>query len=273
MGTLRWLLCVLVATSTAALADGRPKLFVLDLNATGGIDPALARNLTHAATVELTRRGFFQVLSSADVETLLGVERQKQLLGCSEAAQSCITELAGAVGAELLLSGSVGRIGDAYQLTLQTLDAVRAQPIGRSVKLSKSPEALVATLPMAVAEATGIPLPAPPSRIVPIGLIAGGVAVLIAGSVLGLQAINDDGALTRELDTGASKPAVLSFSSDYDRQASRIGVERTLSLIGLIAGAALVVAGSVWLGKLDTPSGSLSAIFWGSGAAFAWSWP
>jgi hypothetical protein len=37
---------------------------------------------------------------------LLGLERQKQMLGCAEDSSNCLAELAGALGARFVLNGS-----------------------------------------------------------------------------------------------------------------------------------------------------------------------
>ena len=59
--------------------------------------------LGEALTQELSRRGFFEVISAGDIRALLGVERQRALLGCSDS--SCTAELSGALGARFVLQG------------------------------------------------------------------------------------------------------------------------------------------------------------------------
>ena len=88
------------------LAADKPKLAVLDFQAQG-VPAETAQALTTAASQHLASRGFFEVVTSADIQTLLGVERQKQLIGCSDSASSCTAELAGAMGSRFVLSGSV----------------------------------------------------------------------------------------------------------------------------------------------------------------------
>ncbi len=65
--------------------------------------------------------GQLQVLSQAQVAALLGLERQRQLLGCADDA--CSTELAGALGSEGLLLGSIAKLGERYTVSLQILTA------------------------------------------------------------------------------------------------------------------------------------------------------
>ena len=50
------------------------------------------------------------VVTPAEVMTLLGRERQRQLLGCGEAAESCLAELAGALGIDGVLLGEIAAV-------------------------------------------------------------------------------------------------------------------------------------------------------------------
>ncbi len=76
--------------------------------------------LTHL-TDEMNRQGV-RVVGNAEITALLGLERQRQLFGCAvNAASECLAELGGALGAPGLLTGSVGRFGDTYQLHLKVL--------------------------------------------------------------------------------------------------------------------------------------------------------
>src|SRR5438128_1810620 len=45
----------------------------------------------------------FDVITAKQMAAVIGLERQKQLLGCADSSSSCLAELAGALGAELLL--------------------------------------------------------------------------------------------------------------------------------------------------------------------------
>src|SRR4029077_17741704 len=50
-----------------------------------------------------------KVVTQRDVTQLLGLERQRALLGCADSGQACIVELAGALGVDALLSMSITR--------------------------------------------------------------------------------------------------------------------------------------------------------------------
>jgi hypothetical protein len=69
--------------------------------------------------VELSSRGV-RVITPREIAAMLGVERQRELLGCNDAnASSCIAELGNALGADGLLLGDLGRIGKRYQLNIR----------------------------------------------------------------------------------------------------------------------------------------------------------
>lgn len=237
------MLLSLVLTSALLSAAEKPKLAVLELQALG-TPPETASALTEAMTQELTRRGFFDVVSSRDIQTLLGVERQKQLLGCSDDASSCLAELAGALGSRFVLSGSLAKLGDALQLSVQMLDTQKSQTVARGVRLANDVDALVAQLPYLLAESTATPLPPPPSRALPVTLLAVGGAAVVAGAILGVDALSRDRALAADLGQSADT-GVFKGLPTYRAEADFIGLEKTLSLATMLSGAALVTLGLI----------------------------
>lgn len=238
---IRRTLLSLLLTSTVALAE-RPKLVVLEFTGAGVEGPVL-KSVTERTAATLSARGVYDVMSSGDVESLLGIERQKALLGCSET--SCLSELSGALGARFVMSGTLARLGDSFQLTLTVLDTTRAQPVGRAVRLANSIDDLLGGIPFAVAQAAGIPPPEEPSKVLPTILIGVGAATLIAGGVVGLQGLTQEASLQGEL-TGSA----LDAKSTYEARAAQPAMMKTISLSTMIGGA--VVAG---LGVLLWPRG------------------
>lgn len=242
-----------VALFALAAAAEKPKLVVLDFQAQG-VPAEAAQALTTAATQDLSQRGFFEVVTSADIQTLLGVERQKQLVGCSDGS-SCTAELAGAMGSRFVLSGSVTKLGSAVQLSMQMLDTAKAQPVARSVRLANDVEALAAQLPWALAEATATPAPPAPSRVLPFTLIGVGGIAALTGAVLGVTALSRDFALREELaqpDTGIFKPAAF-----YRNEAASVGQMKTIALATVLSGAAIAVAGIFLIPRDVRPSVAL----------------
>lgn len=76
---------------------------------------------------QLGESGRLRVITQGDVAAMLGMERQKQLLGCGEQQSSCLAELAGAMGSDALVVGSVGRLGSGLTVSLKILLATTGE--------------------------------------------------------------------------------------------------------------------------------------------------
>ncbi len=261
-------LAVLISANPVSALDAqKPKLAVLELTPGAGVDKDVTGPLTEALTTEVGSRGFFQVISQKDIQTMLGMERQKQLLGCSDESNSCLAELSGALGARFVLSGSVARLGDAYQLTLTTLDTQKAVPLARSTRLAKDLKALSQQIPAAAAEATATPLPPPPSRVVPYTLMGTGAASMVFGVVWGAVALGSQSQLEGELKAGATQGGILKGRADYEAQVGAIDRNKVIALSALIIGAGLLTTG-ILLNPSDSGGGaSIALVPTGTGAA------
>lgn len=234
----------------------RPKMAVLEFTALGGVDRDVALALSQAATSEVSQRGFFTVISAADIQTMIGLERQKQLLGCNEDSSSCLSELAGALGARFVLSGQVSKLGETLQLALTTMDTVKGQPLGRSTRLAKDLSTLRDTVPYAVAEATATPAPPAPSRVLPIALITAGAVAMVAGGIVGQDALAAERATQIEFERGV---ALGTFQS-YEQRAADVGLRKSVALGALAVGAAVTGLGIV-LWQTSSPAGSVGVAF------------
>jgi hypothetical protein len=126
--------CCLVAAPAHARSK-RPKLMLL------GFPPDKAFELNEQKAFDDFEAGAlrdqgFDVLTNADVAAVLGVEKQKQLMGCSES--NCLTELGGAIGADYIVRGNLASVGDRVALTMTLIDSrgavvneVRSSKIGK----------------------------------------------------------------------------------------------------------------------------------------------
>lgn len=242
-----------VALSLGAGAE-RPRLIVLDLVGGAGIEAAAVNSLTATVAAEVARRGVFEVSSSREIAMALGIERQKQLLGCSPEGASCLTELAGALGADLVLSGTIARLGNAWTLTLQTADARTSRNIGRAVRIAPDLSDFAQGLPLAVAEATGLPAPQVPSRALPVAAMVTGGSVIVAGGLVGALGLLKERELASELAIADTRQGPLRPFSAYEQDGALVRTEKTLGLVGLVAGAALVAGGVVMFSLTSAPS-------------------
>jgi hypothetical protein len=115
---------VTCARATAARAGPATKVVVLPLVHLGGVSKETAQLLGDALAGELRKRTGVSVLTQSDVAALLGVEKTRQMLGCAEAG--CMAEIGGALGAERVVHGSLGRVGASLIVNLSALDPRKA---------------------------------------------------------------------------------------------------------------------------------------------------
>ncbi|MFZ5441134.1 MAG: hypothetical protein ACOZQL_14085 [Myxococcota bacterium] len=252
------------AAAGSGEAEKKPRLVVNELAAVGAAREE-ATAMTDAVVTYLAGRGVFDVVSPRDVQTLIGAERQKELLGaCASDSLACSLDLSKVVAARFVLSGQLARVGSAYQLTLQMVDTERSQAAGRSSRLAGSLVALRELVPYAASEATGSPLPPPPSRALPITLIGTGGATLLAGGVVGLLALSKESQLNDELCPGGPLPdgrcqgVNLRPQEFYVAQQQGLTVQKGLSL-GLMAAGAVMLGLGLWLMPPDDARTRISA--------------
>ena len=252
------------AAEPATAADQKPRLVITELVALR-VAPEESSALTDAVVTYLSSRGLFEVVGPRDVQTLLGAERQRQLVGaCGEDSLACSLDLSKLVAARFVLSGQLARVGSAYQLTLQLVDTERSQTSSRSSKLAGSLEAIRDLVPYAASEATGSPLPPPPSRVLPITLLGVGGATLLSGGVVGLLALSKQGQLNDELCPGGPQPdgrcagVNLRDHDFYAAQQKDLTVQKALG-VGLMAAGAVMVGLGVWLMPAEDARTRISA--------------
>jgi hypothetical protein len=152
-------------------ADGKARLTriaVLDVQSSGNLDRKTVEGLSSLLASEVARRPTLAVVGGADLRALVGFERQRQLLGCTET--SCLTEIAGALGVGYLVASEISKVGSSWLLSLTLLDANKAVALSRLTRRAFSDDALVDEAPGAVDELLGaMPgLPAPPPRTTPL---------------------------------------------------------------------------------------------------------
>lgn len=111
----------LLLVALAAAPTPGAKLAAVSL-APVDVSPERAEVYLEHLSVALRAQGF-EVTTPKDVATVLGLERQRQLLGCADSA--CLAELAGALGVDSVLNGQVVRTPQAFRLALKIVSAAK----------------------------------------------------------------------------------------------------------------------------------------------------
>ncbi|MBL8955026.1 MAG: hypothetical protein JNK82_29895 [Myxococcaceae bacterium] len=135
---------------------------------------------------QLGKQGF-SVTTSNDLVALLGVERQKQLLGCADSDNSCLAELSSALGVDAVVSGSLGRFGTRYTVNVKVTSASTGATLALFSDEVGSEDALPGTLSRAaedIAEQLRPSKRVPTGTKVALGLGYGAAAALLAASGL-----------------------------------------------------------------------------------------
>jgi TolB-like protein len=257
---------LLAAVVCASPADAPPRLLVNPL-APQQVPEAEAAAFTDAVVSTLSSRGLFDVVSARDVQTMLGVERQRALVGaCQDDGAGCgKDELQSAMSVRFLLTGQLAKVGNAFQLTLQLLDLTSSRAASRSSRLANSLDALRAQIPWAAAEATGSPLPPPPTRVWQVSMMVVGGAAVLAGGAYGVLTLSRQSQLNDELcpggvsSDGRCSGVNLRPRQFYQQQDQALAVQKAVSIAIMVAGAALAGVG-FWLLPPDDPRTRISAV-------------
>jgi TolB-like protein len=95
---------------------------VMDLEPQG-VDPAIARTLSEIMRTELLNTGRFEVLERAQMDRLIE-EMKLQQTGLTDAQDAA--ELGKMLNVEKLIIGSIGQMGNTYQINVRLVDVGRA---------------------------------------------------------------------------------------------------------------------------------------------------
>ena len=122
---------VRAAVPAVEIATASPKfdkILVLEL-ASSGVETNIAKNLSEVLAQAIRKAvPNVAVIGQSDMNSMLAVERQKDVLGCASDV-ACLAELGGALGADHLVVGSIGKIGKQYLLSIKLLDSSQAKTV------------------------------------------------------------------------------------------------------------------------------------------------
>ena len=212
------LCCAALLASTGASAA---QIVALDLQAIGGVKKNLAASLSPLLVDTLARREGMSVISQSDVRALLRLESDKQALGCDDA--SCMSDIAGSLGAELLAASTIGKVGRGYVVSVHLIDVATGKVLSRASARVKGGESSAAeAVETAVHELFRKPLPETAQG--PASLSRRGFRAALAG--LQTAALGDGG------DAHASRKRVIldivHTELDYDAKPKMEALRRAI---------------------------------------------
>jgi TolB-like protein len=236
---------LVAVASPEATAQPRQRVVVLPISPSEPALAMLAGTVAEQVASELSRSPELEVVSASDIAVTIGIERQKELLGCAETRDQCMTEMSAALGAPWILSGSLGRAGDRYRLDLKLLRSSDGKAVFRSGEsLQKESEVFdaVTRLVAAVRPAMGLSGPSGPSfsTVAPWVLTGLGVAAAGTGAVL----LGEANGVKQQLSDPTSR-ATLTWTQATQAY-SQSTTWNTTGEVLVIAGGAAIVGGLVW---------------------------
>jgi len=143
----------------AAIGKEIPKIAVWDLEPRNTPETH-ARELTSFVVSEITKLKKYEVYSQENVRTLAGWTAERMKLGCTD--RQCLTAL-GQMDIAKLVSGSVGKIGKRYTVSLNLFDTQNARSQNAISKTCDSEDELIELIQASVLELLEEDPPAQPS--------------------------------------------------------------------------------------------------------------
>ncbi len=225
---------MLLSVVMASLVSATPtKVVMLPLRGVNTSTELLGFSSEHLAQALV--KGKLEVITPDDVAAVVGLERQKQMLGCKDSGSSCLAELSGAMGANAILTGVVAKLGGTFQIDVKILNPADGKTLAAAQAKASSEEKLADALD----EAARALVEALKEK-------RGGEAAAARGKerTTDGEASAPEGAVTASGDTGASAGgAKLGF-----------WVPTIGGSVLAVGGAALLVSASLTVSSLTTAS-------------------
>jgi hypothetical protein len=151
---------ILLWAPPVAAGKELPKVAVWDL-APRNTPATHAQELTSILVSEITKLKKYEVYSQENVRTLAGWSAERMKLGCTDS--KCLVAL-GQMDIGKLLSGSVGKIGNRYTVSLNLFDTQNAIAENAISEFCQNEDELIELVQMAVRKLLGEPLTAAPAK-------------------------------------------------------------------------------------------------------------
>jgi hypothetical protein len=114
-----------------------------------GIDPSVGAVVTDSVLAEMRKLQHVSAIGMDEIRDMLSHEANKQFMGCEE-NEACLAEIAGALGVDELVSGSLSKVDESHVMVMRRIDQNRAKVVGtvdKRLKAEKGQEFLAAVGP------------------------------------------------------------------------------------------------------------------------------
>jgi len=150
LSLLALFISIFVFTSVS-FAKELPKIAVWDL-VSREVKPTYAQELTSILASEIAKLKKYEVYTQENVRTLAGWTEERMKLGCT--STQCLTAL-GQMDIAKLISGSVGKIGNRYSISLNLFDTQNARAENMISEFCRSEDELIDLVQVAVRKLLG----------------------------------------------------------------------------------------------------------------------
>jgi TolB-like protein len=124
-----------------ALPSGRRRVvLVLPLKAKGDVAEHVSEILTNIMLTNLDQVQGLRTISANDIQATIQAERARDLLGCTDT--SCLAEIGGALGADMVAYGAVGKLGSKLSVSVSMFDNRTSTVVARSAQVCDREEGL-----------------------------------------------------------------------------------------------------------------------------------
>ncbi|MBI5508599.1 MAG: hypothetical protein HY903_07590 [Deltaproteobacteria bacterium] len=136
------------AAPEAGVATAALRVAVYDLELQG-VDPRVGKVVTDSLLAEVRKLQGVAAIGMTEIRDMLSMEASKQMAGC-ESNESCLAEIAGALGVDDLVTGSLAKVGDGNMFVVRRVDQRQAKirgTVNQRLKAGAGDEFLLAIGP------------------------------------------------------------------------------------------------------------------------------
>jgi hypothetical protein len=113
-------------------------------------------SLVPIVAAELRKLDGVSVIAREDIESMLALESERSRIDCADST-GCLAELGGALGVQKLVTGTIGRVGELFVVSLQQIDVGHVRVDNRVTEVfAGSEEQLVGAARLAVRRLAGV---------------------------------------------------------------------------------------------------------------------